>query len=514
MNSFSLETQKKILSMEEGARYCADCRANGEVMVVAHGCFDVLHLGHVRHLGLARAEGDHLIVSITDDDFVNKGPGRPYFTARIRAEMLASLDIVDAVVINHAPSAVPMLNAIRPSIYVKGSEYSNPSDDVTGKIVDEKNAVEAHGGRIAFTEDVVYSSSALINKHFSDVYSDELRVYLDGLRDRKSADDFSDVVDSVQGLKCLVIGDAIMDEYIYVHSMAKASKENIIATRYSSDQLFAGGVMATANHVASMCDTVEMLTCLGAERTDLETINASLKPNVKMTYITRPGAATTRKTRYIDKSYWKKLFEVYDFDDEPLEPAEQKAFDALALEKIKQYDVVIVNDFGHGLIAPSTMEIIQKEARFLTLNAQTNAANVGYNLITKYERADFICIDAPEARMAVGDKHSPIEEIVHKIAKRLHCPNIVVTHGEHGCLVYQEGKDVIRIPAFTKSVVDTVGAGDAFFAMTSPLVAKGVCREMVGVVGNAAGATKVGIVGHSKSVEKPALLNCLKAMLK
>lgn len=505
---------EKILSPEQAAAYAQKARDEGQCLVLAHGVFDVLHLGHVRHLAKAKAEGDLLIVSITDDEFVNKGPGRPYFTARVRAEMLASLDLVDAVVVNHDASAVPMLLRVKPCVYAKGSEYANPSDDITGKITDEQNAVEQHGGRIAFTEDVVFSSSNLINRHFTSIYSDELQLYLSERRNETFMNELSSHIEKAANLRVLVIGDAIMDEYIYVHAMAKASKENIISTRYAENELFAGGVFATANHIAGLCQHVEILTCLGAERTDLETIQSSLKPNIKLTVIERPGAPTTRKTRFIDKSYWRKLFEVYDFDDQPLRRDLQTRFDDIVRAKLKDYDVVVVNDFGHGLLAASTIQCIQDNAKFLAVNAQSNSANHGFNLITKYQRADFICIDAPEARLAAGLQHEPIERVLESLSKRIQCPNIIATHGEQGCVVYQANESIHRIPAFTKSVVDTVGAGDAFLSLASPLVAIGAPLTQAGFIGNAAGALKVGIVGHSKSVEKASLISYLRALLK
>ncbi|MCW8916140.1 MAG: PfkB family carbohydrate kinase [Magnetovibrio sp.] len=509
-----IEKLEFIFTPEHAETFAADCRKSGKQVVMAHGVFDVLHLGHVRHLNRAKEEGDVLIVSITDDEFVNKGPDRPFFTARVRAEMLASLDIVDGVVVNHGASAIPMLKRIKPDVYVKGSDYANPADDVTGKITAEQKAVEAHGGRITFTDDVVFSSSNLINRQFSDLYSDELQMYLTDRRNGKFRDQLFGYLEAANKLKVLIIGDAIMDEYIYVHSLGKASKENIICTRLMEQELFAGGVFATANHMASMCAEVTVLTCLGVDRTDLDTINASLKPNVTLKTIDRPGAPTTRKTRYIDKSYLRKLFEVYDFEDDPLPPNLQDQFDDMVAEELGQYDLVVVNDFGHGLLAQSTIDLIQKGAKFLAANAQSNSANHGYNMITKYGHADFVCIDAPEARLAVRDKHSPIEDVLRTLSDRIACSNIITTHGEEGCLVFGEDGDISRIPAFTKSVVDTVGAGDAFLSIASSMAAIGAPPEQVAFLGNAAGALKVGIVGHSKSVEKPALISYLTALLK
>src|SRR5262249_988897 len=137
-------------------------------------------------------------------------------------------------------------------------------------------------------------------------------------------------------------------------------------------------------------------------------------------------------------------------------------------------DVVIAADFGHGLIGPSTIQTLTSSARFLAVNTQSNSANSGYNLITKYPRADYICIDAPEARLAMSDRVSGIGDIAHTLGRdRISCCSIIITQGRHGCVTYQRGGVVRTIPALAKRVVDTIGARDAFLAVTAPLIAAG-----------------------------------------
>ncbi|MFZ2066943.1 MAG: adenylyltransferase/cytidyltransferase family protein, partial [Xanthobacteraceae bacterium] len=154
--------REKVRTLDEVGAICEQSRSAGRTVVQAHGTFDLLHLGHVRHLEAARKLGDVLIVTVTADRFVNKGPGRPVFNAELRAEMLATLEYVDWVAVNDAPDAVSAIERIRPSIYIKGQDYQNPEGDITGKITLERDAVEAHGGRIHFTDEVMFSSTELI----------------------------------------------------------------------------------------------------------------------------------------------------------------------------------------------------------------------------------------------------------------------------------------------------------------------------------------------------------------
>src|ERR1700751_825373 len=113
----------KVRTLAEVAAACEQARRAGKTVVHAHGTFDLLHLGHVRHLEAAGALGDVLVVTVTADRFVNKGPGRPACNEGMRAEMLAALQDVDFVAINPEPDAVGALSAIRPDVYVKGQDY-------------------------------------------------------------------------------------------------------------------------------------------------------------------------------------------------------------------------------------------------------------------------------------------------------------------------------------------------------------------------------------------------------
>lgn len=510
-----VETNKKIVSMDEMAGLVSSAKQAGKVVVQCHGTFDLLHLGHVKHLEAARKSADVLIVTITGDKYVNKGPNRPVFNEQLRAEMMAALEIVDWVAVNQHLDAVPAIKTVKPSFYAKGQDYINPEGDITGKITEEREAVESVGGKILFTEEITFSSTELLNRNFN-LYEPHLQRCLDNLRNDDALDRLHNYIDKMQDLKVLVVGDAIIDEYHYVLPMGKAAKENMIATRYQDREQFAGGVFATANNLSSFCKQVDVITTLGERESYKEFIEKNLKDNVAMHAIMREDAPTTRKRRYVDPGYMRKLFEVYYMDDTPLTSPTEKELNALLANKLQDYDVVIANDFGHGMIGRSTVDLLCKQSKFLAVNTQSNSANMGYNLIHKYPRADFACIDAPEARLAVTDKMSPIEDIITRmLPSRIDCQRFIITHGRHGCVTYQADEQIVHtIPSVGKSVVDTVGAGDAFLAVTSPLAALGLPLNEVGFIGNIVGALKIKILGHQKSIEKVDVQKSINAMLK
>ena len=508
----------KFVELQEIAAICDDARSHGRTIVHCHGVFDLLHVGHLRHFAAAKRYGDLLVVSITTDEHVNKGPDRPAFPTELRAEMLQALEPVDWVTFVAGPSAEPAIEAIRPDVYVKGGEYDQPSKDITGKITHEQALVERCGGRIEFTYDITFSSSNLLNSRFQ-ILDEPARVYLERLRDAGGEALIADYLAKIEQLKVVIVGETIVDHYCYVSPIGKSAKENIIATLHRDEEHFAGGVIAAANHLAALCPASQVVTILGDPAAgenfeDLVRQRYALEGEPMIIY--RPGGPTVQKTRFVEPTYVHKLFELYRMDDSPLPPAVRDRFHESLTECISQADAVIVCDFGHGLINSETVQILQQHSKFLAVNAQTNAGNIGYNLATKYRQADLLCIDAMEARLAAQDKHCTLEEIAGEVLPDLvDCPNIIVTHGKSGCYTSGGTKgEVFHIPAFRRNVVDTVGAGDAFFVIAAPFVAAGAPCDLAGFVGNVAGAMKVGVLGHRESITRLQFHRYLKTLLK
>lgn len=506
--------QDKIRTIGQLGEIAAEARSKGRKVVLAHGVFDILHVGHKRHLDIGKRHGDLLIVTLTTDRFVNKGPDRPVFGEKLRAEMVAGLAAVDYVGISPNPGAEHVIEVVKPTFYLKGSEYSDEESDVTGRIRTERLTVEKHGGSVLYTEDITFSSSNLSNRVLQ-LYPEDAAQFLKELRSRLSPGDLAGEIAAAQGRRCLVIGDTILDEYIYVEPLGKPAKENIIATKYRESEIFAGGAVATANLAAQMCGQVDLVTLLGQEDSREDFVRAHLNERVALVPFYRKAGRTTVKSRLVDPAYVKKLIEVAYICDEALPAEEQAALNGWVESRIADYDAVIVNDFGHGMIDSGLIDIVCRKARFLAVNAQTNSANRGFNLVTKYPRADLICIDEPEARLAAMERYAPIETVVReRLQKRVDCRTFIITHGKLGSAVFTPDGEMRRIPALTGEAIDTIGAGDAFFALASTLIASGADPFHAAFVGNAAGAMKVRIVGQRHQITKPEILKYLSTLLK
>ncbi len=508
------ESKSKIQTIDQITKTLDGLREKGKKIVHCHGVFDLLHPGHIKHFQAAKKKGDVLVVTITKDQFVNKGPGRPVFHQELRAESIAAIECVDFVAINEWPTAVETIKKIKPHFYVKGSDYAKKDSDLTGKIHEEEEAVRSSGGQIHFTDEISFSSTSLINT-FLAPYPDEARDFFAGLKKRYTAADIINILKSLQDVKVLVIGDIIIDEYHYCQGMGKSQKENIIATKYLNEEAFAGGVLAAANHLAGFCKDVTLLSSVGLKNDYRDFIRKRLNPNIKTRLLERPDVYTVVKRRFVDPSFLGKLFEICYLDDtSPLGGELEGEICDYLKRSLKDFDMVLVTDFGHGLITRNILSIISDKAKFLAVNVQANSANLGFNVVTKFPRADYICIDEPEARLACRDKFLDVESLIFNLSREMNCKKVIVTRGHKGSLTYSKEDGFKAIPIFSKEVVDRIGAGDAYFSVTAPCVLRDTPMDVVGFIGNAVGAMKVLIVGNRSSVEPVPLYKYITTLLK
>ncbi len=506
-------SNQKILSLDELARRSNSFREQGKRVVLCHGTFDLMHTGHIRYLQRAKKEGDVLLVTVTADEFVNKGPGRPIFNGQLRAENLAALECVDFVAINYALTAVEALLEIKPSVYAKGSEYRSHGNDVTGNIIREVEAVRAHGGEIFYTDEITFSSSSLLNEHFG-VYPTDTKNFLDQFKEKWSEPEVHHMVEMLNELDVLVVGDAIIDQYHYVSPLGQTGKGNVLAVQYDTEEQFAGGSIAVANHVARFSKSVSLLSGLGDTDSHEEFIRKKLQKNVTPKFFYFDNAPTVTKRRFVDSDL-SKLFEVYFFHDEPkLEDDGRQVCQWLA-DNLQRFDVVVVSDFGNGFISGDMVKLLSEKSKFLAVNTQINSGNRGYHVINRYPSASFVSLNEPELRLAAHNRHGSLEEVSEGIAARTSAKHLAVTRGTKGMMMFDVKKKVFhKIPALSSRVVDRIGAGDAFLSLASLCLGKGLPAEVAAFVGSVAAAIDVQIVCNREPIDPVALKKYISTLLK
>jgi cytidyltransferase-like protein len=503
----------KIIEIEKLAEKLKPLRAENKKIVLSNGCFDLLHIGHIRHFNKAKMNGDILVVTITPDLYVDKGPNRPAFSEVLRAEAVASLNNVDYVAISKWPTAEGALRLLKPDCYAKGSESKEKKSDNLSIIDRERLIAEEIGSKIIFTEDIVFSSSNLINRFLSNMTT-ETHEYIKLLKNRYSTDDILKTLAQINSTKVLVIGDTILDDYHYCETIGKSSKDPTLAMLHKSSELFAGGVLAVANHVANFTKSVELFTVLGEKNSYEDFIRTKLHNNIKTYFQFKRGAPTLIKRRFLDGYSFNKLLEVYIMDDSEL-PDEQDAELCEWIKKeLSKYNLVIAADFGHGTISNKMRKVLSNHSSFLAVNTQANAGNRGFHTISSYLRADLVCLAEHEMRLEKRKMNGPLRPMMTELSEQLDCRTFIVTRGRRGCLVNGKNDEFISVPSLTSKVVDRVGAGDAFFSIAALTASQNADNEIIGFLGNVVGSLAVEIIGNQKPIDKLALEKYVASILK
>ena len=176
---------KKNLNLKKLLKKISIIKKNKKKIGLCHGVFDLLHPGHITYLNEAKSLCDYLVVSITKDEFVNKGPGRPFFDIEKRKTLVSNLSSVDYVVESNFETAEKIIKDIKPDLYVKGPDYKKIKNDLTNNINKEIKAIISVKGKFITTGGNIYSSSKFINSSFS-IFSEKQKNLIDLVKKKHS----------------------------------------------------------------------------------------------------------------------------------------------------------------------------------------------------------------------------------------------------------------------------------------------------------------------------------------
>jgi rfaE bifunctional protein kinase chain/domain/rfaE bifunctional protein nucleotidyltransferase chain/domain len=499
---FNLESLKQRINKDKN---------KGKKIVLCHGVFDLVHIGHIKHFESAKKFGDILVVTITEDKFINKGPGRPIFNSQIRAELISSFEVVDYVAISNDADATMIIKNLKPDIYCKGKEYKKLNDDVTGNIYREIKAIKSVGGKVKYTDDIIFSSSNLINNS-SDLIADGKRNEFKNIR-KYSSEDINKLLLKIKKLKVLVVGEAIIDQYQFCTAIGKSGKEPMLVFKSIKEENFAGGVLAIAQNISDYCSEVKVLSYLGEKLEYKKFIKENLSRNIIFDYIKKKKTSTIIKKRYVDSLSNTKLFGIYNINDSNLDKNEENSFIKLLNQNIGKYDLVLVSDYSHGLITKKIAKIICKKSKFLSLNAQINSSSIGYHTLSKYKNIDLLVINEGELRQEFRDKKSEVKFLIKKLSQLNKIKIIVVTQGREGSILFDNNKFYHCI-AFADKIIDKVGAGDSMLSIMSIFAKVNKDHNLNLVAGSLAAADSVKNISNSSFFTKNKFLKNIIHMIK
>ncbi len=456
----------KILPVAELAEVRERLRVEGRAVVQCHGCFDIVHPGHLRYLRFAREQGDVLIVSVTADGAVGKGPDRPYIGEDLRLENLAAIEYVDYVCLDNHHWAGPVLEALRPDVYVKGREYEQSGDP---RFARERELVESWGGRVIFSSGEVVYSSTFILSQFRDRFrleQDRVRSY--ARRHELSRPRLETALGKMLGARVLVVGDPIVDRYVHCDALSVAAESPILSVMPLREEVFLGAGALIARQVLALGGEATFLTAVdeGPERArfaaELERAGIPFLP------LTAERRTVYEKTRYlVDES---KVFKVNRGGWAPLSTAAARAL-TIAIERaLPDFDAVIATDFGYGLFGGGVAAEIGQAARAAERPLYVDVSQSARTNLLRFERPRLATPTEAELRLAYGDEESGLSVLAARFYRDTEAQRLILTLGKRGVVLFEPPVEAGArlssdyLPAFVSHPVDPVGAGDAFLA--------------------------------------------------
>ncbi len=326
-------------------------RARERKIVHCHGCFDILHPGHVRHLAWAKEQGDVLVVTLSADEVVKKGLGRPFVPEALRAENLAAIGFVDYVAIDDGEWAGPILELLKPDIYIKGKEFENV---FTGRIGRERELVQSYGGKVLFSSgDVVYSSTAIYEHERLPLGLPDERLRAFRHRNGLRLQAVHDIVARPECPPVLVVGDLLVSEDVFCVPTQRADEGLARTVKATGKEQRLAGAADVARALARLGAPTTLLAMVGDDQAGAFAREALAKECFAAELVTDPTRPTARRRRYLLKN--AELFVAHEFKNHPPEPAvEVELLRALA-RLCGTARAAVVADYGAGAVGANVL---------------------------------------------------------------------------------------------------------------------------------------------------------------
>lgn len=499
----------KILNKAQLLRLRAEARQQGKRVVHCHGCFDIVHPGHIRHLKFARALGDILLVSITGDAQVGKGQGRPLIPQELRAENLAELDCVDWVYVEAGPTASALLAAVQPDVYVKGQEYEFNADP---RFKAERQAVEDAGGKVVFSSgDVIFSSTALIASMEASVEPSHHRLHQLLSREELASESLLGLLGRLRGMRVLIVGETIVDKYIFCDRPVVAHESPIMTLRPVDSRSYDGGAAVLARHAAALGAQVTLLTMLPSESDPqrgalVERLGAE---GVSVCAVESPVALASKERYLVGTQKVMKLDHVMPM---ALDTAGQEQLLEMALacarEQDEPMDVVMLADFGLGMFSPALTARLCTQLRPLTTIMAGDVSGQKHTL-RSMRQMDVLCPSEAEVRNAYSLHTDTLPSVVWHMLDETQSHNAIVTMGNEGVVAFVPMEEantqggVFRsrvrgehVPSLVPHALDSLGCGDALLSVASLVLAAGGSLCASAFLGSVAAASHAGRLGN------------------
>ncbi|MCP4593109.1 MAG: adenylyltransferase/cytidyltransferase family protein [bacterium] len=493
---------RKIVTREELVAATRQARQAGRSIVHCHGCFDIVHPGHIRYLEFARRQGDVLIVTLTGDAAIAKGFDRPYIPQELRAENLAALEFVDWVCVDAAPTAEEVLSAVAPDVYVKGREYEFSRDP---GFLREREVVEQQGGRVIFSSgDVVFSSSQLIESLSPDAELALRRLQTICRRHELHQEQLAEVLERFRGLRVVVAGDVVLDRYVFCDVIDVASESPVMSLSRLSERRYAGGAAIVARHAAALGAQVKLVSAVAVDEASHYAEQVLEEEGIE-TRLIPSRDELVEKTRYlVDED---KLLKVERGKPEPLDSVAERRFAEVLEDAAEEADALIFCDFGYGMLTRGLLERVLHSVR---RKVHTIAADVSgpHGNLLHFDQVDLLCPSEREMRSMLHAFEHGLSSVAWRLLQETRAKHLLVTLDKRGLVVFDRGSQDPRssewggrlisehLPSFADRIVDRLGCGDALLATATLAHAAGASLTSAAYLGSAAAAIEISQLGN------------------
>lgn len=454
-------------------------RQAGRTVVQCHGCFDIVHPGHIRYLQFARQLGDILVVSLTGDEGIEKGPDRPYIPQELRAESLAALEFVDWVVIDPRPSACALLTALRPDVYVKGREYETSRDP---RFLEERGVVEAYGGRVVFhSGDVVFSSTRLLESVRRDAQLDERRLRIFCARNEIDEPAVRNALTAHAGVPVVVVGDLIREDYIHCDATSTADDAPVLSLERVGAAEYWGGAAAVTLQLQALGAKPRLVAAVGedAASSGLEARFAEMGIEARLLPV-RP-ALIRRSTFVADEN---KLFKVNDGVRSPLDSTAEREALRIIREQLADARLLVWCDHGYGMLTAGLVRAATVDARKRGVVIAGHARGQ-WGQLGAFSDTDLLCATERRLREGMHDMSSGLPAVAWNLLSYSRGRSLIVGLHKRGLIGF-EGRGAEQNQAtrpnrlkseFVSSpathYVDLLGAEEAILATAALVIAMG-----------------------------------------
>lgn len=507
---------KKIVRRDELSDRVAKLRSSGQRIVQCHGVFDILHPGHLRHLAWARQRGDALVVTIAGDEAIRLTGKSTSIPEHLRAEHLAAVEMVDLVCVEDDLSALAALADVQPDAFVRGREFEDASDDVSQSELAE---VEKHGGRVLYSSgEVDYTLERASAAQPSRTVASALTTYCE--RHGITASGVHERLDSFPSRKILVIGEAIVDEYVHCDPLGMSADSPTIVVRPDHSIRYLGGAGIVARHVASLGAEARFVSVIGDDEPGRYAREELDKADLTHELVVDPNRPTVHKKRYIASR--KKLLNANTFSDREVDRSVESQLLRQVERLAADVDAIIISDFSYGVITDAVLECVTSfaEKGVIVVGDVQCSSQIGD--VTRIRRAAATTPSEREARISMWDRESGVADLGVMMLQKTRNRSLVMTLGPNGLMVVDTGGNPGRqsgslgdrldesvplhelkrqltidyLPSFASVVVDSMGAGDALLATLSTSLAAGAPILEAAYLGNCAAAIAVSCMGN------------------